>query len=173
MNDLFKLVNWSDDGKCFMKPPGYEHYKLLALISHLLEPGSKILEIGTRWGVSAVALSANKNVKVVTCDLVDQLGDHENLRNVENIEYIIADGYDILDACHEYPFIFIDVDPHDGIQETKMIQKLIDLNYKGYVLLDDIHLNQDMQNFWDSISVRKKIDLTEFGHWSGTGLLIF
>jgi hypothetical protein len=80
----------------------------------------------------------------------------------------------MLDVCHEYPFIFIDVDPHDGIQETKMIQKLVDKKYKGYVLLDDIHLNQAMQNFWDSIPVTvRKVDLTEIGHWSGTGLLIF
>ena len=72
-----ELVNWSDDGKLFMHPPGQEHYRLLRLISHVLEPDSKILEIGTRWGVSAVALASNKNVKIVTCDLEDQMG---NLR---------------------------------------------------------------------------------------------
>jgi predicted O-methyltransferase YrrM len=126
-----ELVNWSSDGKLFMHPPGQEHYRLLMLISQLLVPGSKILEIGTRWGVSAVALASNKSVHVVTCDLEDQLGDHDDMRNIENISYVIADGYDMLDNCHEYQFIFIDVDPHDGIQERKMIQKLIDLNYNG------------------------------------------
>lgn len=143
----------------------------MALVSKLLEPGSKVLEIGTRWGVSSAALALNKSVKVVTCDLVDHIGDREKF---ENVEYVIADGYDMLDNCHEYPLIFIDVDPHDGVQETKMIQKLIDLKYNGYVLLDDIHLNQDMQNFWDSIPTTvRKVDLTELGHWSGTGLLFF
>jgi predicted O-methyltransferase YrrM len=171
MDELFKLVNWSDDGKLFLQPYGKEHYRLLSIISQILEPGSKILEIGTRWGASAAALAFNKSIHVITCDLENQMGEHEK---PENVEYVIADGYDMLDNCHEYPFIFIDVDPHDGVQETKMIQKLLDMKYKGYVLLDDIHLNQNMQTFWDSLSSKiRKVDLTGIGHYSGSGLLIF
>lgn len=167
------LVNWSDDGKLFLYPPGNQHYKLLGYLSSQLKPGSKILEIGTRWGVSAVALASNKKITVTTCDLEDQLGEnHDDLRNVENIEYVIDDGYNLLDKCHEYSLIFIDVDPHDGVQERKMIQKLVDLKYKGFVLMDDIHLNRDMIEMWRWIPV-KKADLTRFGHYSGTGLLMF
>jgi predicted O-methyltransferase YrrM len=94
---------------------------------------------------------------------------------MDNITYLIKDGYDMLDDCHEYAMIFIDVDPHDGIQETKMIGKLIEKQYKGIVLLDDIRLNQDMYDMWTSIplSDEQKIDMTSFGHYSGTGMLLF
>ena len=48
---------------------------------------------------------------------------------------------------------------------------LIDNNWHGKLLLDDINLNQEMKNFWNGIS-HEKYDLTDIGHWSGTGLVI-
>ncbi len=170
LTPLYDLVNWSDDGKLFLEKPGHQHYRLLAYMSSQLKPGSKILEIGTRWGASAVALASNKDVHVTTCDLTED----RRRPPKDNITYVIEDGYNMLDDCHEYAMIFIDVDPHDGVQERKMIRKLLDNQYKGIVLLDDIRLNQEMYNFWASIPLpdEHKIDMTSFGHYSGTGMLL-
>jgi hypothetical protein len=82
------------------------------------------------------------------------------------------DGFDLLET-EPWDIIFIDVDPHDGVQERKMISKLIDMNFNGILLLDDIHLNPEMQSFWDWIPVGRKVDLTSFGHFSGTGAVLF
>lgn len=169
MYNRFDVVKWSDDGKLFMHPPGHQHYMLLSYISTLIPDGSTVLEIGTRWGVSAVALSTNPNIKVVTCDLEDQIA---NKPDIPNIEYLIKDGYELLDKHKDDPVMFIDVDPHDGVQERKMINKLIELDYRGILLLDDIHLNEKMNEFWNWIPL-KKFDLTKIGHYSGSGAVLF
>jgi hypothetical protein len=39
-------------------------------------------------------------------------------------------------------------------------------------MLDDIHLNEAMINYWNSFT-EEKYDLTNIGHWSGTGMVIF
>lgn len=43
-------------------------------------------------------------------------------------------------------------------------------NYKGLVVWDDIFLNQDMIDIWNSIPNDEKVDITKYGHFSGTGL---
>jgi hypothetical protein len=49
---------------------------------------------------------------------------------------------------------------------------LISINYKGYLLLDDIHLNFEMERFWGSIT-KEKYDITNIGHITGTGVVYF
>jgi hypothetical protein len=44
--------------------------------------------------------------------------------------------------------------------------------YRGIVILDDIHLNDHMNTFWNNIT-QKKHDVTNVGHFSGTGIIIF
>ncbi len=70
-----------------------------------------------------------------------------------------------MDEIVKSDFIVLDIDPHDGIEETRILEALEKNNYKGIVLLDDINLNPGMKNFWK--------DITEYGHWSGTGIVIF
>ena len=48
----------------------------------------------------------------------------------------------------------------------------MDLNYAGMVLCDDIHISQDMKNFWNDVPL-KKIDVTKYGHVTGTGIIVF
>jgi len=43
-------------------------------------------------------------------------------------------------------------------------------HYRGWLFLDDIHLNTAMIRFWDSITEPKE-DLTAIGHFSGSGLV--
>jgi predicted O-methyltransferase YrrM len=170
ISHLKKFVEWSDDGKLFEN--NGQHYRLLAYISSILPNGSKIFEIGTRWGVSAVALSNNKNVSVITCDIDDCIEDSPSVKDIPNVTCVIGDGFNLIDEHINAEVIFMDVDPHDGVQETRMINKLIECEYKGILFLDDIHLNKEMNDFWNSIQL-DKVDLTQFGHYSGTGIVFF
>lgn len=169
LSELYEKFNWSDDGKLVNESPGNQHYKLLAYISKEVAP-KLVLEIGTRWGVSAAALATNPVVRVVTCDLCDQTKE-ETLP--ENVTFILRDGFDVIDEyVHEADLIFMDVDPHDGVQERKMIDKLTQLEYKGVLILDDINLNESMQTLWNSIT-QDKLDISPVGHYSGTGIVFF
>lgn len=170
VSDLHKYVSWCIDGDAFLYPIGNQHYTLFAYISTILPPGSKILEIGTRGGASAAAFSRNKDVNIVTCDLEDQLTGSPSIKDIPNVQFFVRDGLELID--NEYDLIFIDVDPHDGVQERKMLQKLNEINFKGILLLDDIHVNPEMEMFWNSITV-PKFDLTKIGHYSGTGIAFF
>jgi hypothetical protein len=143
-----------------------EHYSLLAWISNQLN-NETIYDIGTFRGLSALAMSVNPTNKVVTYDIEKfDMGTFP-----DNIEFKIGDFFTDSDIL-KTPFIMFDVDPHDGKIEELFIKSLIDNNYKGVVMFDDIHLNDAMQSVWDSITLEKH-DLTEFGHWSGTGVVIF
>ena len=162
ISDLHKYIEWSQDKEYFLYPFGKEHYKLFAYISTILPPGSRIFEIGTRWGSSAAAFSRNKDVHVFTCDLEDQLTGSPSIKDIDNVTFMQCDGLEILEEYINCDLIFIDVDPHDSVQEIKMIQNLKDLNFKGILLLDDIGLNPEMQMVWNSITL-PKFDLTKLG----------
>ena len=42
------------------------------------------------------------------------------------------------------------------------------------MLCDDIHHFENMKNnFWNKVAAEDKLDVTKFGHWSGTGLIFF
>ena len=67
----------------------------------------------------------------------------------------------------------IDVDPHDGTAEEEMFEYLEDKGWKGLVLLDDIGPQwPEIEDFWNRITF-PKINVTEVGHMSGTGLVNF
>ena len=66
---------------------------------------------------------------------------------------------------------------HNGIIEKEFHDYLIESNWQGICLWDDIHfrangkIRQGMQDFWNSINDNNKIDITDYGHWTGTGLV--
>lgn len=61
---------------------------------------------------------------------------------------------------------------HDGEFENQFYAFLNKNDYRGLLFLDDIHLNQPMTDFWNAIREPKE-DLTDLGHWSGSGLVDF
>jgi hypothetical protein len=61
---------------------------------------------------------------------------------------------------------------HDGNFENQFYNYLQFINYKGYLLLDDIYLNKPMINFWNSIKLEKH-DISNIGHTTGTGVVFF
>lgn len=163
-----KVLNYKN---WFFEKSGKEHYRLLAYISSLYN-NANILDIGTYKGFSALALSKNKNNKVYSYDLsneieIEYLKDHTNLcTNIEfKVENILLHKNLILNS----PFIMLDT-AHDGIFENIFINFLIEINWKGLLLLDDIHEYTELTKIWNEIKL-EKYDITEKGHWSGTGLI--
>lgn len=155
----------------FLEEAGNEHYKLLSFIASLF-PNQTVYDIGTHFGGSSVALSNATNTKIVSYDIVEM----KQLNFLpENVEYKIGDFR--LDAnVLSSPFIFVDVDPHDGLQERDFHKFFVDSNYKGIVLWDDIRANEYMKAWWNNVvesDTVKKVDLTKLGHWSGTGMIVY
>jgi hypothetical protein len=145
-----------------------DHYALLCWMSDQMD-GVTVYDLGTFRGMSALALASNPQNRVITYDNVDW--SNQRVKNPGNIEFVVGDFFadeNLLTA----PFIMFDVDPHDGIIEARFLAWLQQQHYRGLVFFDDIHLNPAMQGIWDSITAEKH-DLTEFGHYSGSGLVIY
>ena len=149
---------------------GQSEYRLYSWLSTQFND-SIILDVGTRTGGSALALSYNEKNKVISYDLVEQ-GATEGIKK-DNIEFKIQDfRSDDLNWDH-ISIIMIDVDPHDGTAEEEMFEYLEEKGWKGIVLLDDIGPQwPEIEDFWNRITF-PKINVTEVGHMSGTGLVNF
>lgn len=181
LKELEAHVTFSENSKYFDEEPGNEHYKLIAHLSDQCPDGVNVVDVGTYMGFSATALAHNSKVNVVTYDLVDHLSTVvaagkktcTTLPNViSKFKNILTHEGELKHIVDTAPLVVLDVDPHDGVQEVDIIRALIEHDYKGIVVCDDIHLNEPMENFWRWVPL-KKIDVTQLGHWSGTGIIVF
>ncbi|WP_218081583.1 O-methyltransferase [Anthocerotibacter panamensis] len=161
--------------------PG-EHYRLLAAFMVVLQPKT-VLEIGTFKGLSALAMKKYLPAtgRIVTFDLKpwqsfedtflcsDDFADgrlSQELGNLADPDFV-EEHRTLLEATD---FFFID-GPKDNITEYKIIENFQNLNFKNapILLFDDTRL-WNMLKFWRTLPF-PKLDLTSFGHWSGTGLV--
>jgi hypothetical protein len=165
-SEKLRNIELQHDPYYFHMESGKEHYRLLMYVSTLYN-NEVIFDVGTNKCMSALALSYNKLNRVKSFDIVKLLPENPS---VDNIEYILGDCTKDSDLS-KCPIIFLDVD-HDGIYEDIFYEYLKSINWKGILLLDDIHLNEPMKKFWNRIE-EKKYDITNIGHWSGTGLVVF
>ena len=161
----------------FFSEPGKEHYKLLSYLSTLFD-NCNILDIRTHVGHSSLALSYNKTNTIYSFDIVDTV--RPNIIMTDNIKFCNGDLFDRntffkwKDIILSSPFIFLDVEPHNGIMEHKFIEWIEEIGYKGFVVCDDIWYFKEMRdNFWYKIEDQYRYDLTDIGHWSGTGIVTF
>lgn len=154
----------------YHQPSGQEHYRLLMYISQ--QYNYEILaDVGTNRGASAVALAFNPSNLVYSVDLVDC---KEGEPLPKNCEYVIGNMLwesNILDQILKCKFIMLDID-HEYHNEIQIYKRLIDSGWKGIMLCDDIHLNEPMKRFWNEVDA-PKLDITKYGHISGTGAIIF
>ncbi len=169
MSELSQTIIEKQFADYFTAAAGVEHYRLLAYLSTCYTNVS-ILDVGTYKGCSALALSYNDVNTITSFDVYD----YRKLRSTpENVSFVIGDvvsgNYDELILTS--PLIMLDTD-HDGSFEIVFYDHLCNLNYKGLLLLDDIHLNEPMKKFWNLIKQPKQ-DITSVGHWSGTGVVVF
>jgi hypothetical protein len=161
--------------------PG-EHYRLLAGLVAALQP-EVVVEIGTFTGISALAMLAGRPsvATLATFDIVpwdsrkrtcltqqdfagNRLVDHVADLSVPDV---VAAHQGLLRSAD---FIFIDAGPHDGAVEAKIVANLGALTFDSppVLMFDDTRL-WSMLRFWRELAL-PKLDLTSFGHWSGTGL---
>ncbi len=160
--------------------PG-EHYRLLAGLVETLKP-RRVVEIGTAEGMSALALKKNlpRGGKLVTFDLIPwqsypkpclEKADLEDGTLVQEIADLgnkeVAQSYRALLA--EAELFFIDA-AKDGSLEHRLIENLEGVNFRSnpIVVFDDIRV-WNMLAVWHDLRW-PKLDLTSFGHWSGTGI---
>lgn len=161
----------------FSMEAGKEHYRLLTCLANEVSTTSNkpIIDIGTYLGFSALALSTPPNVsKVVSYDIVDCIPDDETsitAKSKSNIELRITDCLNEIDTLINTDLICLDV-AHDTSTEQEVLTALKANNYKGLLFLDDIHLSKEMDDWWNSIDL-PKYDVSKYGHWSGSGLVVF
>jgi predicted O-methyltransferase YrrM len=157
-----------------------QHYRILAALAETWGV-RRIVEVGTFRGSSALALLEAPNVEsLITYDLVSW----------EKIDgtWLRADDFDgrleqrLLDLADPKTFaaeadvlrradlVFVDASK-DGVFEPTFLPRLLGLHAAGpqLVVLDDIRV-LTMIRLWHSITF-DKLDLTSFGHWSGTGII--
>ena len=174
-----------------------EHY--CAILAHLSTyfNDSIIVDMGTHTGNSAAALSYNKSNKVYTFDIAPTEEAAELFKEDEykNIIYII--GNCIENNWYGQPLgpfstnlseplksekeiflsselIFLDIDPHDGVQEPQVLDFLITNDWKGIMVCDDIgHQHPPMHDWWNSIELPTYTIRNKYAAFKGTGIVCF
>jgi len=151
-------------------PAGQSEYRFYAYMSTWFNK-TTILDIGTRTGGSALALSYNPTNKVRSYDLIEQ---GASVIKKDNITWNIGDFMEDEEIDWDnVSIVMIDVDPHDGSQERVMMDWLREKGWKGILMHDDIGPGwPDIQLMWDEIP-EEKFDVTEIAHMSGTGIVNF
>jgi hypothetical protein len=178
MDHLNLYIQWKPAHMRYMNEvPGKEHYRFLAEVSHLLADGSYISDVGTYYGTSALALSSNPNVSVVTYDIVQCIPTEPHvltpLSRPNILQKLIPGQLDISTIAKSH-VVLLDIDPHNGSDEKEFFQMLITNGFRGVLVCDDINLNPGMKSFWSTIPpMYKKMEITSVAHWSGTGLVLF
>lgn len=172
LNKYMDIIDNTNDME-FFGNCGRQHYRFLAYISTLFN-NIDIFDIGTHRGSAALALSYNSTNKVYSFDIENRTKNYTKTpSNIEFVQYNLFDNPNNNDWTKKIlnsPLIFLDIDPHDGILEYKFYKFLLDNNYEGFLILDNIHYFDGMRVFWNKIKT-PKYDLTSIGHWSGTGLV--
>lgn len=161
--------------------PG-EHYKLLCSVVSVLS-AERIVEIGTYTGLSALSLlaTAGPSARLTTFDIVPwqafkttflRPSDFLDGRLVQVVGDLANRDVALTHASllREADLIFVD-GPKDGVFEERLIKNLEYLNLASQplVVFDDIR-TWNMLVTWRRIA-RPKLDITSFGHWTGTGFV--
>ena len=173
LSHLNQYVEWHKDNfQYFNLDPSKEHYKLLAYLSKTLSC-KKLVEFGTYIGQGTVALSYDDSKEVHSYDIYSWFPEDGSMtaENRENIQLHVCDYIeDIPEIIKNCDLIFLDID-HTGVTERIIMDALRQASYKGLVLIDDTKLNDEMRSFYTDIP-ETKMDISDVGHWSGTGLVI-
>lgn len=165
-----------EEARFVMTWPG-EHYRLLAALAQVTR-ASRIVEIGTYTGLGTLAL-ASAGAQVITFDIrpwqefpTTALRDADFERSVEqriadlSDPLVFAEHVDVLQSAD---LIFSD-GPKDGVFEQAFAAMLYPAlaHSDALIVWDDTRVLPMLQ-LWRDLPV-PKLDLTSFGHWSGTGL---
>lgn len=143
--------------------PGVEAYALYAYLSRYAHT---VADLGTLRGLSALAFTYDQTTQVISYD-IDL---NKNLVTHPRIKFVNRDAFYAIQDIVKADIVLVDIDPHDGKQEPRMLDALHNAGFNGLSIWDDIHLNSGMRAFWQNVSL-PKLDVTNMGHHSGTGII--
>lgn len=160
--------------------PG-EHYKLLASIVKQTKPAI-VVELGTHLGYSALCMKKflPANGRIHTFDIIPWNQFEDTILTAADFDEKLVQHTDDLtkwedvlkhqSMLEEADIVFMDA-LKDGKQEYQFLENFSRLQFKKKCLFifDDIRL-WNMLDIWYNMD-KPKLDLTSFGHWSGTGLV--
>jgi hypothetical protein len=157
--------------------PG-EHYRLLPAMARAA-PAGRVVEVGTFTGMGTVAL-LESGAQVTTYDLIpwnefphtvlteaDFVSAEQRLGDLSDPGFFYAQT----ELLSEAGLIFVD-GPKDGRFESAF-SGLLREAFEGsgkLLVYDDIRV-MTMIQFWRDLPL-PKLDVTSFGHWAGTGLVL-
>lgn len=159
--------------------PG-EHYRLLAALVASTGAAS-VVEVGTDRGIGALAMHIGApDAHITTFDILAPSAIPGSLLQEPHpsIETVIGDLADPdcfrnhADLMQSADLIFVD-GPKDVAFEANFFSALIEVcgsEHLPLTVVDDIRV-PSMLALWRDLPV-PKLDITSFGHWSGTGLLL-
>lgn len=160
------------------------HYPLLAALAQAVE-AKCIVEVGTAQGHSALALKQGMapGGQVVTFDLLgwrdypDSCLEEADFSDGRLLQYTdnLAEPQAFerhLPLLRRADLIFLDA-AKDGVTEPRLLAQLrrVPFTRPPLLVLDDIRV-WNMLQVWRALR-DPKLDLTSFGHWTGTGLVAF
>lgn len=180
-------INLSDVSSRVKKGANYidiypgEHFKLLASIVKNRQPRI-IVELGTHLGYSALCMKKflPDNGRLYTFDIIPWNQFEETILTEKDFDAKLIQHTDDLTKqedvlkhkalLEEADIIFMDA-LKDGKQEYLFLENFSRLQFKKGCLFifDDIRL-WNMLDIWYNMD-KPKLDMTSFGHWSGTGLV--
>lgn len=180
LEDVARRARRTDEGRWVQQWPG-EHYRLLAALIEVVQPTS-VVEIGTYTGLSALTILSvlPPGGRLVSFDVVpwnevpftalrsDDFGEAFEQR-IDDLSESDTFGRH-RELLREADLVFVD-GPKDRRFERAFLSMLLPtIRGRGaIVVLDDIRV-LEMVNVWEWIPA-PKLDVTSFGHWSGTGLV--
>ena len=160
--------------------PGEQH-RLLAALVQVLGP-KRVVEIGTGAGGTTLSILAKlpSPATLTTFDVIAWQNAPEGVLRKEDFDsgrlkqhvddVTVRAGFDrYRQVFEEADFIVIDA-AKDGSMEGRLIEMFRSFPFREppIFLFDDIRV-WNMLRFWRDIPW-PKLDLTSFGHWTGTGL---
>jgi len=175
-----EYITWNPVYREFLlKNAGEEHYKLLSFLAKQVAQTKQscvISDIGTLYGCSALAFAlAHPSVQVTTYDISNVVPNAQNIKTISSVSNItrkyMSAQIDIASIAKS-DIILLDIDPHEGEEEAKIVKSLKEHGFKGLLIIDDINLNDKMKACWNDIKL-PKYDVTKVGHWTGTGIIVY
>jgi len=173
--------NFDSDAAQFIDVWPGEHYRFLAALVDTIKP-KLIIEIGTATGASALTMKKYlpTNSKIISYDITpwydypgSGLQEHDfdsqlqqRLIDLSNPNQSITE-YAILEQAD---MIFADASKEHAM-EQKFCELFESLSFKKppLIIFDDIRV-MPMLSIWRNIQ-HPKLDISSFGHWTGTGLV--
>ena len=126
-----------------------------------------ILEIGTSYGMSTVAIScARKNLNITTLEECEEIGEiaKQMLQkyNVKNIRFLIGDYHSILKSIEKNTFdlIYLSKKHHELVSLELFRSCLPFINNNSVMVFENIHRSKEMERVWENVKTHSKVTVT-------------